>query len=255
MTKDTLLEISDLNVYIKEKKILNNLNLNIKVGETHILMGPNGSGKSTLANILTGNFDEYNITGSINYNKINLFTLKQEEIALNGLFLSFQHPIEIPGLSNYQFFKSFINNKRKYLNLDPIENENLLDDIKNKMSILKIKEEFINRNVNENFSGGEKKRNEILQMLLLNPNLVILDEIDSGLDVESIKHVFDAINSFKNKINSFLIITHYSKILNYTNIDAVHILYNGTIIKTGKKDIAMEIEKNGYFNKNLSKII
>ncbi|HIH2762357.1 MAG TPA: ATP-binding cassette domain-containing protein [Candidatus Azoamicus sp.] len=166
---------------LKKKKILNNLNLNIKVGETHILMGPNGSGKSTLANILTGNFDEYNITGSINYNKINLFTLKQEEIALNGLFLSFQHPIEIPGLSNYQFFKSFINNKRKYLNLDPIENENLLNDIKKNMNILKINEDFINRNVNENFSGGEKKRNEILQMLLLNPNLIILDEIDSGL--------------------------------------------------------------------------
>ncbi len=255
MIKDVLLDISNLNANLKEKKILTNLNLKIRNGETHILMGPNGAGKSTLANILTGNFKDYNITGSIDYNNIDLFSLSQEEIALKGLFLSFQHPIEIPGLSNYQFFKSFINNKRKYLNLDPIDQSELLEDIKKKMSMLKIKEEFINRNVNENFSGGEKKRNEILQMMLLNPNLIILDEIDSGLDIDSIKHVFDAINSFKNNNNSFLIITHYSKILEYTNIDAVHILYNGTIIKSGNKDVAIEIEKNGYSNKKLSKTI
>ncbi|HIH2762669.1 MAG TPA: Fe-S cluster assembly ATPase SufC [Candidatus Azoamicus sp. MARI] len=255
MTKFSMLEISNLNVNLKEKKILTNLNIKINNGETHILMGPNGAGKSTLANILIGNFNEYNITGSIIYNKTNLFTLSQEEIAIKGIFLSFQHPIEIPGLSNYQFFKSFINNKRKYNKLDPMDNAELLNDIKKNMNILKINEDFINRNVNENFSGGEKKRNEILQMLLLNPNLIILDEIDSGLDVDSIKHVFDAINSFKNKNNSFLIITHYSKILDYTSIDAVHVLYNGTIIKTGEKKLALEIDKNGYSNKKLLKII
>ncbi|HIH2763300.1 MAG TPA: Fe-S cluster assembly ATPase SufC [Candidatus Azoamicus sp.] len=255
MIKDPLLDITNLNVNLKEKKILINLNLKIKKGETHVLMGPNGAGKSTLANILTGNFKDYDVTGSITYNKINLFSLSQEDIALKGLFLSFQNPIEIPGLSNLQFFKSFINNKRKHQNLDPIDHVELLNIIEKKMKTLKIKNEFINRSVNENFSGGEKKRNEILQMLLLDPNLIILDEIDSGLDIDSIKHVFDAINCFKNKNNSFLIITHYTKITDYTNIDKIHILYDGTIIKTGQTDITIELEKNGYSNKKNIKII
>lgn len=252
---DVLLDISNLNVKLKEKKILTNLNLQIKSGETHIIMGPNGAGKSTLANILTGNFKDYDLTGSITYNKKNLLTLSQEEISLNGLFLSFQHPVEIPGLSNYQFFKTFINNKRKYQNLEQLDSSDLLNNIKKNMDILKINDEFINRSVNENFSGGEKKRNEILQMLLLDPNLIILDEIDSGLDIDSIKQVFAAINKIKNKNKSFLIITHYSKITEYTNIDSVHILYNGTIIKTGQKDLTEEIEKNGYSSKCLSKNI
>lgn len=252
MNNDILLNISNLNAKLKEKKILNNLNLQIKIGETHIIMGPNGAGKSTLANILTGNFKDYDITGSITYNKKNLLNLSQEEISLNGLFLSFQHPVEIPGLTNYQFFKTFINNKRKYKNLEPLDNSELLDTIEKNMTMLKINNEFINRNVNENFSGGEKKRNEILQMLLLDPNLIILDEIDSGLDVDSIKQVFTAINKIKNKSKSFLIITHYSKIIEYTEIDAIHILYNGSIVKTGQKNLAEEIEKHGYSNRQLS---
>lgn len=251
--KKNLLEISNLCVKIKEKKILTNLELTIQKGETHVIMGPNGAGKSTLANILIGNYKDYDITGSIIYEEIDLFSLLQEEIALKGLFLSFQQPIEIPGLSNYQFFKSFINNKRKYNNLDPIDNADLLENIKNIMKNLNIKDEFLNRNVNEGFSGGEKKRNEILQMLLLNPKLIILDEIDSGLDIDSIKYIFNEINKFKNEDNSFLIITHYSKILEYTNIDKVHILTNGKITQSGEKDIVTKIEKTGFLNKNLSK--
>lgn len=246
MNITTLLSISNLSVCLKERVVLNKLNLDIKLGETHVIMGPNGAGKSTLAKILSGEFSNYSISGEVIYKNFNLFSLLPETLSLNGIFLSFQYPVEIPGLSNFQFFKSFINAKRKFEKLDPIDNNDFLFKVKKFMTALNMKEELLYRSVNEGFSGGEKKRNEILQMLLLDPTLVILDEIDSGLDVDSIKLVFDSINLFKNKNKSMLIITHYNKILDYIDVDFVHILLNGHLVKTGDKNLAFDIEKNGY---------
>jgi len=246
MTTERILSITDLNVCLNDKTILDQLNLNINLGEIHIIMGPNGVGKSTLAKILAGGYNNYLIHGKVIYNNLDLFSLLPEELSLNGIFLSFQHPVEIAGLSNFQFLKSFVNAKRKYETLDPIDNNDFLLKVKNFMNLLNMKEELLYRSVNEGFSGGEKKRNEILQMLLLNPKLVILDEIDSGLDIDSLKFVFKSINSFKNKKNSLLIITHYNRVLDYIDADFVHILLNGRIVKTGDKNLAFEVEKNGY---------
>lgn len=245
--KNKILEIKNLSVSFSNKKIIENLNLNINLGETHVIMGPNGAGKSTLANILSGNNKNYKIEGFINFINNNLMELSAEELSLMGIFLSFQHPIEIPGLSNLNFFKAIINSKRKYNGLDPINN-NEFNSIVNKYSDkLKIKKDLLNRSVNDGFSGGEKKRNEILQMFILNPKLVILDEIDSGLDIDSLKLVFDALNEFKNKNNSLIIITHYSRILNYINIDYAHVLKKGKIIESGDKNLIYKIEKDGYY--------
>lgn len=241
-----ILSISNLNISLNDKKIINNLNLTINNGETHIIMGPNGAGKSTLANILIGNNLDYKITGDIYYEKKNLIEMNIEERSLNGIFLSFQNPIEINGLSNYQFFKTFIDNHRKKNKLEKINNSDFIKEIKKYMEILNIKDEFLYRNVNEGFSGGEKKKNEILQMLLIKPKLIILDEIDSGLDVDAIKDVFKNINLFKNENNAFIIITHYTKILDYTKIDKTHIIKNGKIVKSGDKKIIDYIEKHGY---------
>lgn len=244
--KKKMLEIKNLVVASTKKIILNNLNLNINFGEIHVIMGPNGAGKSTLANILTGNLLNYNINGSINFNNENLLTLSIEEIALKGIFLSFQHPIEIPGLSNLNFFKACINAQRKNKKIDPIETDEFTNILKKYSDQLNIKKELLIRSVNESFSGGEKKRNEILQMLLLDPTFIILDEIDSGLDIDSLKLVFTTLNKFKNEKKSMLIITHYSNILNYINVDYVHILKNGKIETSGDKNLAYKIEKNGY---------
>ncbi|MCB1711099.1 MAG: Fe-S cluster assembly ATPase SufC [Candidatus Riesia sp.] len=241
-----LLNIENLNVKLENLKILNDFNLNINPGETHVIMGPNGAGKSTLANILIGNILNYNITGKINFVNTNILGLPIEEIALKGIFLSFQHPVEIPGLSNTTFFKAFINAQRKFNNENPIDPEDLNSLINDTAFKLKIDKSLLNRSVNEGFSGGEKKRNEILQMLLLNPKLIILDEIDSGLDVDSLKITLNAINDFKDKNKSVLIITHYSRILNYIDVNKVHVLKNGKIIQSGKKELAYDIEKYGY---------
>lgn len=246
MNVEKLLSISNLSVSLKNKIILDKLNLNINLGETHVIMGPNGVGKSTLAKVLSGNFIGYDISGEVKYKDFNVMSLLPEELSLNGIFLSFQHPVEIPGLSNFQFLKSFVNSKRKFEKLDPIDNSDFLLKTKGFMNMLNMKEELLYRSVNEGFSGGEKKRNEILQMLLLNPTLVILDEIDSGLDVDSLKLVFDSINLFKHQGNAMLIITHYNRVLDYIDVDFVHVLLNGKIAKTGDKCLAIDIEKNGY---------
>lgn len=246
MSDNVLLDIFKLNVSVGKKNILNGLSLSMGLGEVHVIMGPNGAGKSTLARVLVGDFDNYAISGRVSYDKCDLLSLTSDEIALKGVFLSFQHPVEIAGLSNFQFFKSCVNSKRKYNKMDPIDTDELLSQIKKFMKILGIKEEFLYRSVNDGFSGGEKKRNEILQMLLLNPKLIILDEIDSGLDVDSLKCVFKCINSFKSTGNSILIITHYSRILDYIDVDFVHVLSGGSIVKTGKKSLAIDIGKRGY---------
>lgn len=246
MIKSNFLNIINLSVLLDKKQILNNLNLIINRGEKHVIMGPNGVGKSTLAKILTGWFKNYIISGEIIYNNNNLLELTPDILSLKGIFLSFQYPIEIQGLSNFEFLKSMINAKRKYEKLDPIENKDLLLKIKKFMEILKIKEEFLYRSVNEAFSGGEKKKNEILQMALLEPNFIILDEIDSGLDVDSLKTVFNCINSIFNNSISLMIITHYSRILEYIDVDFVHIMHNGKIIKTGEKSLALDINTKGY---------
>ena len=248
MNKQNLLTISDLNVSLEKKSILQSFNLKINLGEIHVLMGPNGVGKSTLASILTGNHKTYTITGNIIYDKLDLLSSNPDILSLNGVFLSFQNPVEIPGLTNIQFFKSFINAKRKYEKLNPIDNKEFLLKVKGFMEILKIDEKFLYRSVNDGFSGGEKKRNEILQMLLLDPKLVILDEIDSGLDVDSLKIVFNALSSSMNANKSLLIITHYSRILDYINVDYVHVMNNGCIKKSGDKSLALDINKLGYSN-------
>ncbi|HFL8819519.1 MAG TPA: Fe-S cluster assembly ATPase SufC [Candidatus Azoamicus sp. OHIO2] len=246
MTNSSLLNITDLTVSLINKKILNNLNIKINFGEVHVIMGPNGAGKSTLANVLIGNVINYNITGSINFLNMNLLNLTIEEIALAGIFLSFQHPIEIPGLTHNSFFKAFVNANRKARGLNPIDQHEFNDMLNNYSDKLKFNKEMLSRAVNSGFSGGEKKRNEILQMLLLNPKLIILDEIDSGLDIDSLKLVFNIMEEFKSITKSVLIITHYTRILDYINVDFVHILDNGRIIASGTTELAHQVEKYGY---------
>lgn len=247
MIKKKLLSVSDLVVSLGNKKIINNFNLSISPGETHVIMGPNGVGKSTLARLLAGKFDNYELSGSVFFDGYDLRLLSQTEISLKGLFLSFQQPVEISGVSNIHFLKSFINCKRKYSNLDPIETGEFLSIVKLHMQKLNMKEDLLNRSVNVDFSGGEKKKNEMLQMLLLNPKLVILDEIDSGLDVDALKDVFKCINSFRTNENSVLMITHYGRILNYIDVNFTHIMYNGSIVETGGKELLEKVDKSGYF--------
>lgn len=246
MNENKLIEIKNLQVSLENKKIINDLNLSIKLGEKHVIMGPNGAGKSTLAKILTGDKKNYEIKGKIKYDNKDLLSIEAENLSLKGIFLGFQHPPEIQGLSNFQFFKSFVNSKRKYEGLDPVNNEIFESEIKEKIKILNIKEDFLYRSINDGFSGGEKKKNEILQMMLLNPKFIILDEIDSGLDIDSLKLTFKSINSFLNKEKSLLIITHYIKIFDYIDVDFVHIMKNGKIIKTGNKSLATNINEEGY---------
>lgn len=241
-----LLCISDLSVFLNEKLIINKFNLSILPGEVHVIMGPNGVGKSTLARVLAGGYTDYKVSGSISFNEHDLLSLSGSDISIYGLFLSFQNPVDIPGVSNMHFFKSFLNCKRKHHNLEPIETADFLSEVKSYMTSLNMKEELLNRSVNVDFSGGEKKKNEILQMLMLKPHLAILDEIDSGLDIDSLKNVFRCINLFRNKFNSILIITHYCKVSDYIDVDFVHIMCNGTIVKTGGRELFYDIDNMGY---------
>jgi Fe-S cluster assembly ATP-binding protein len=240
-----MLQITNLNASIDNKKILKGFNLKIKPGEVHAIMGPNGSGKSTLANVLTGK-NGYQVEGQVFYQGKNLLNLPIEERAQKGLFMAFQYPLEIAGVNTNNFLKTSLNTVRKVRGLKELDSLDFLNLIKTKTKNLKIDEKILNRQLNVGFSGGEKKKNEILQMTILEPKLVILDETDSGLDIDAMKIVSDGVNSLRSKDRSFLIITHYQRLLDYIKPDFVHVLVDGKIAKTGCSELALELEKIGY---------
>ena len=240
------LDIKNLNVSVEGNQILHNFNLQINKGEVHAIMGPNGSGKSTLANVLAGKEDYEIHSGEVIFKNKNLFDLNIEERAKQGLFLAFQYPVEIPGVNITPFLHSSINSKLKNTNKAEIDNIEFAKLLRLKAKDLGIDKDMLKRSVNTGFSGGEKKRYEILQMSVLNPELAILDETDSGLDIDALKIVTEGVNKLKNHNNSFLIITHYQKLLDYISPNFVHVMMNGSIIKSGDKSVAADIEKNGF---------
>jgi len=247
-----MLSIKNLHASIDGKEILKGINLEIKAGEVHAIMGPNGSGKSTLAAVLAGR-SEYDVTeGSITLSlgegrgEVNLLELSPEDRAREGVFLAFQYPIEIPGVSNVNFLKTAINEIRAYKGLEPMAAKDFLMMLKEKQKLVELDGKLTNRSVNEGFSGGEKKRNEIFQMAMLDPKLAILDETDSGLDIDALRIVANGVNKLKSKENATIIITHYQRLLDYIIPDFVHVLYNGKIVKSGSKELAFELEEKGY---------
>ena len=241
-----MLEIKNLNVSVEENKILNDLTLSIKTGEVHAIMGPNGSGKSTIAHTLAGNPNYQVESGSISFNGSDLLDMEPTERSLGGLFLAFQYPIEIPGVTNASYLRQILNSHRKYQGKDPIDAAEFLKLLKEKSAYLKIPMEMHSRFVNTGFSGGEKKKNEVLQMDLLDPKLIIMDETDSGLDVDALKVTADAVNQMKSKNRSLIIVTHYLRLLEYIKPDFVHIFQNGKIIESGDSSLASRIDKEGY---------
>lgn len=246
-----MLSIRNLHAGIDGKEILNGINLEIKPGEVHAIMGPNGSGKSTLASVLAGR-KEFEVTkGSVEFLGKDLLDMSPEKRAGEGLFLAFQYPVEIPGLSTTNFIKTAVNEIRKYRGEEPLDAVGFLKLMKEKMKLMKIDQSLMSRSLNEGFSGGEKKRNEIFQMAMLQPRLAILDETDSGLDIDAIRIVANGVNKIKSKENAVLVVTHYQRLLNFIVPDFVHVLYNGRIVKSGGKELALELEEKGYdFIKN-----
>jgi len=244
--KNSLLSINNLKVSIAEKIIINGLNLTINHGEVHAIMGPNGSGKSTLAKTLAGHPECEIQSGSISYLGKDLFDLSVEERANEGIFMGFQYPIEIPGLSNTAFLKAALNAKKKSQGNEEITAVDFLKELKHNAEVIGMDQAFLNRGVNEGFSGGEKKRNEILQMMMLKPRLSILDETDSGLDIDAMKTVANGLNSMRRKDSSFLLITHYDRLLGYIKPDFVHVLSKGQIIQSGDSTLANQLEEKGY---------
>ena len=241
-----MLKINNLHAKIEDKKILNGINLNIKAGEIHAIMGPNGSGKSTLASVIAGK-EDYEITkGEMLFNDNSIDELSAEERAHKGIFMSFQYPIEIPGVTITNFIKTAINETRKARGEKEMPASQMLKLLREKCSMLGIDRKFLSRSINDGFSGGEKKRNEIFQMAMLEPTLAILDETDSGLDIDALKIVASGVNKLKKKDNAVVIITHYQRLLDYIIPDHVHVLFDGKIVKSGKKDLAVELEKKGY---------
>ena len=240
-----MLQLQNLRASVNDKSILNGLNLNIKAGEVHAIMGPNGSGKSTLANVLSGK-NGYEVTGNLKYEGKNLQDIPIEERAQKGIFLAFQYPLEIPGVNTNIFLKTSLNAVRKARGEKELDAIEFLKLVKEKAKDLKFDEEKLNRQLNVGFSGGEKKKNEILQMTILNPKLSILDETDSGLDIDALRIVANGVNSLRKENNSFLIITHYQRLLDYIKPDFVHVLMNGKIVKSGGAELAVELEKKGY---------
>jgi len=246
MTTQPILEISNLSAGVGDKKILNGITFAMRPGEVHAIMGPNGSGKSTLAAILAGR-EGYEVTaGEVLYQGQNLLELAPEERARAGVFLAFQYPVEIPGVNSTYFLKSAFNELRKHHGLPELDAMEFLTLVKEKMKLLDLKEDLLKRSVNEGFSGGEKKRNEIFQMAVLEPKLAILDETDSGLDIDALKIVAAGVNKLKRPDNAQLVITHYQRLLNYVVPDVVHVLCDGRIVKSGGKELALELEEKGY---------
>ena len=241
-----MLEIKNLHVQIEGKEILKGSNLNVNPGEVHAIMGPNGSGKSTLAAALTGN-EGYNITeGSVTFLNKDILDLGPEDRARMGMFLSFQYPVEIPGVSMVNFMKTAINEQRKFRNEEPLSASDFLKLMREKKEIVEITSNLTNRSVNEGFSGGEKKRNEIFQMAMLEPKLAILDETDSGLDIDALRVVANGVNKLRSEHNATIVITHYQRLLEYIVPDYVHVLYKGKIVKSSGKELALELEEKGY---------
>jgi Fe-S cluster assembly ATP-binding protein len=245
-----MIEIRNLHASINDTPILKGIDLAMKAGEVHAIMGPNGSGKSTLSKILAGHPD-YQVTQGeiiyeVNFKKVNLLDMAPEERAREGIFLAFQYPVEIPGVTTSVFLRAAFNEICRHQGAEEMDPMDFDEYLRKKMKLLEMDEKFINRTLNVDFSGGEKKRNEILQMAVLNPRLSVLDETDSGLDIDSMKIVAEGVNKLKNKNNAFLVITHYQRLLNYIVPDIVHILYNGRIVRTEGKELALEVEEKGY---------
>lgn len=241
-----LLEIKNLHAKVEGNEILKGINLKVDSGEVHAIMGPNGSGKSTLASVLAGR-EEYEVTeGEVLYNGKNLLDLSPEDRAREGVFLAFQYPVEIPGVSNTNLLKTAVNEIRKYRGEEELDAIEFLALLKEKSKLVELDQKFLSRSVNEGFSGGEKKRNEIFQMAVLNPKLAILDETDSGLDIDALKIVANGVNKLRSKDNATIVVTHYQRLLNYIVPDFVHVLYHGRIVKSGGKELALELEEKGY---------
>jgi Fe-S cluster assembly ATP-binding protein len=241
-----MLEIKNLHAKIEDKEILKGINLIVKPGEVHAIMGPNGSGKSTLSSVLAGR-EDYEVTeGTVSFNQKDLLEMSPEDRAREGVFLAFQYPVEIPGVSNVNFLKTAINEIRAYKNMEPISAKDFLALVKDKSALVELDSKLASRSVNEGFSGGEKKRNEIFQMAMLEPKLSILDETDSGLDIDALRIVANGVNKLRTKDNATIVITHYQRLLDYIVPDFVHVLYNGKIVKSGGKELALELEEKGY---------
>lgn len=241
-----MIKITNLHASIDGKEILKGLSLEVKAGEVHAIMGPNGAGKSTLASILAGR-EEYEVTeGSVDFEGKDLLEMATEDRAREGMFLAFQYPVEIPGVSNVNFLRTALNEIREYRGEEPISAKDFMALVKEKSKIVELDPKLASRSVNEGFSGGEKKRNEIFQMAMLNPKLSILDETDSGLDIDALRIVANGVNTLKSKDNASIVITHYQRLLDYIVPDFVHVLFDGRIVKTGPKELALELEEKGY---------
>lgn len=241
-----MLKINNLQAKIEDNQILKGLNLEVKPGEIHAIMGPNGSGKSTLASVLAGREDFEVTDGSVEFEGKDLLELNPAERAGEGVFLAFQYPVEIPGVNTTSFLKTAVNEVRKYRGEEELDAVSFLKVMKEKMKTVEMKQDLLNRSLNEGFSGGEKKRNEVFQMSMLEPKLAILDETDSGLDIDALRIVANGVNSYKNKNNAFIVVTHYQRLLDYIVPDFVHVLYKGKIVKSGTKELALELEEKGY---------
>jgi Fe-S cluster assembly ATP-binding protein len=242
----SMLKIENLSVNVGDKSILRGLNLEVNAGEIHAIMGPNGTGKSTLANVMAGRSGYDILEGKIEFDGQDLMDMSPEERSRSGLFLAFQYPVEIPGVSNANFMKTAVNETRKARQLDPLDAMDFLTLMRERAKLVEMESSFLNRSVNEGFSGGEKKRNEIFQMAMLEPKLAVLDETDSGLDIDALKIVSNGVNILRNENNAFIVITHYQRLLSYIIPDFVHVMFDGRIVKSGGKELAIKLEANGY---------